>query len=437
MKISVFGLGYVGTVSAACLADMGHEIVGVDVARHKIDMINSGQPPVTEPKLAGLVERAVNTGKLHATMDAWDAVIQTDVSFICVGTPSLSNGGVDLEHLQEVCGKIGTALADKDEFHVVVVRSTILPGTIRHLVIPLLERRSGKRAGKDFGVCNNPEFMREGNAVDDFFNPPKIVIGTTDFRSRNIIQGLYSGLPGKHIRCNIETGEMVKYVDNAWHATKVAFANEIGRLCKSSGIDSHKVMEIFCSDTKLNISSSYLKPGFAFGGSCLPKDVRALTYQAQFTGIETPLIDALLASNDNHIRFGLEMILACKKKSIGFLGISFKAGTDDLRESPLVDLVRQLAAKGFNILIYDCNIHPARLSSSNREYIKGIIPHIDRMIVNDMDKLLRRSEIIVIGNNTAEFSTIAAELRPEQTVIDLVRIREIEDIHTNYHGIGW
>jgi len=437
MKISIFGLGYVGSVSAACFADRGHHVIGVDPNPTKVELMNGGHAPIVEPELAALAQTAVANRLMRATTNAAEAVADSDISFVCVGTPSRTNGSLNFSHLENVCDEIGTALAKKTGFHVVVIRSTILPGTMHSFVIPQLERKSGKKAGIDFGVCNNPEFLREGTAIFDFRNPPKTVIGETDTRSGDIVQSLYADLPGPMIRCSIEVGEMVKYADNAWHAVKVSFANEIGKFCKAAKIDSHKVMDIFCQDLKLNLSPYYMRPGFAFGGSCLPKDVRALTYQARAMDISTPLLGSLLPSNRDQIEFGFDMITRTEKRKIGILGFSFKAGTDDLRESPLVDVIERLIGKGFDLRLYDGNVNIARLTGANRDYIFKVIPHIERLMVERIDDVLAHAEVIVIGNNAPEFADIAPRLRPDQRVIDFVRIRKIEQDHKNYDGICW
>jgi GDP-mannose 6-dehydrogenase len=437
MKISIFGLGYVGSVSAACFADRGHSVIGVDPNATKVKLMNEGQAPIVEPELGLLTAAAVAKKMLLATDDAALAVRESDISFVCVGTPSRGNGSLDFSHLENVCGEIGLALARKKAFHVVVIRSTILPGTMNNFVIPHLEKKSGKKAGVDFGVCNNPEFLREGTAIYDFRNPPKTVIGETDVKSGEIVQKLYEGLPGPMIRCSIEVGEMVKYADNAWHAVKVAFANEIGKFSKAANIDSHKVMDIFCQDTKLNLSPYYMRPGFAFGGSCLPKDVRALTYQARTLDITTPLLNSLLPSNKDQVEFGIDMIMKTGKKSVGILGFSFKAGTDDLRESPLVDVIERLIGKGFDLRLYDSNVNIAKLTGANRDYIFKVIPHIERLMVDKIEDVLAHAEVIVIGNGAKEFSDVVPKLRPDQKVIDFVRIKKIEQEHKNYDGICW
>jgi GDP-mannose 6-dehydrogenase len=437
MRVSIFGLGYVGAVSAACLAERGHTVIGVDPNVDKVDLINSGRAPVVEAELAELTKRAVTEKRLRATTDAVSAVLESEITFVCVPTPSQTNGNLDFRYLERVCAEIGAALREKRDFHVVVVRSTILPGTIKGLVIPTLERASGRRLAEDFGVCNNPEFLRESTAVADFRNPPKTVIGASDSRSGDIVQSLYEGFPGAVIRCPIEVGEMVKYADNSWHATKVTFANEIGKICKSVGVDSHAVMDIFCKDSKLNLSSYYLKPGFAFGGSCLPKDLRAITYHARSHDVSTPLLSSLMFSNGEQIEQGIAMVLASRRKKVGVLGFSFKAGTDDLRESPLVEVIERLIGKGFDLRLYDRNVNIAKLTGANREYIMKSIPHIERLMVASVEQVLDHADVIVIGNRGEEFTGLADKLRPDQLVIDFVRIRQIEERHANYAGICW
>jgi GDP-mannose 6-dehydrogenase len=437
MRISIFGLGYVGAVSAACLAERGHTVTGVDPNADKVELINAGRAPVVEAELAELTRRAVAQKRLRATTDPVSAVLETDITFVCVPTPSQSNGNLDFRFIERVCGEIGAALREKQGFHVVVVRSTILPGTLKDLAIPALERASGRRAGEDFGVCHNPEFLRESTAVADFRSPSKTVIGASDSRSADLVASLYEGLPGPLLRCPIEVAEMVKYADNSWHATKVTFANEVGKICKSLGVDSHKVMDIFCQDAKLNLSAYYLKPGFAFGGSCLPKDLRAITYQARSHDVSTPLLNSLMFSNHEQIEQGIAMVLAARRKKVGLLGFSFKAGTDDLRESPLVEVIERLLGKGFDLRLYDRNVNIAKLTGANREYIMKSIPHIERLMVASVDEVLAHAEVIVIGNRGEEFTGLAERLRPDQLVIDFVRIPQIEERHGNYSGICW
>ena len=437
MKISIFGLGYVGAVSAGCLAKDGHEVIGVDPNPTKVDMINAGQTPIIEDEIGDIIQTAVKQGTLRATVSAEEAIAGTEMSLICVGTPSQHNGSLDLSYVRRVCEQIGSILKTKEEFHVVVVRSTMLPGSMRNLIIPVLEESSGKVAGKGFGVCNNPEFLREGSSVYDFYHPPKTVIGETDSRSGDMLASIYAEMDAPLIRTEVEVAEMVKYTDNNWHAVKVAFANEIGSICKAAGIDSHKVMNIFCQDTKLNISPYYMRPGFAFGGSCLPKDVRALTYKANRLDLDLPLLGNVLRSNRRQIERGLSMIMDKGRKKVGILGFSFKAGTDDLRESPLVEVIEQLIGKGYDLRLYDRNVNIASLMGANRDYIMNRIPHISKLMMTTMDGVLEHAETIVVGNNAPEFRDVLTRLRPGQVVVDLVRIAGQASEEGKYDGICW
>lgn len=437
MRISIFGLGYVGAVSAGCLAKEGHNVIGVDPYQPKVDLINNGQTPVIEKDIGDIMSNAVKDGLISATTSVADAVRETDMSMICVGTPSQINGSLDLKYVRHVCEQIGEVLRDKDEFHVVVARSTMLPGTMHTIVIPTLEVASGKKAGKDFGVCNNPEFLREGTAVYDFYNPPKTVIGETEARSGEMLASIYEKMDAPLIRTDVATAEMVKYTDNVWHALKVGFANEIGNICKEVGIDGHKVMEIFCQDTKLNLSSYYMKPGFAFGGSCLPKDVRALSYKAQSLDIDVPIIGSIMASNERQIEKGLKMIMDKGSKKVGILGFSFKAGTDDLRESPLVEIIERLIGKGYDVKLYDQNVKIASLVGANKDYILNQIPHISNLMVDSIDKVMDHSDTLVIGNGDPDFAKAVNNLRKGQVVIDLVRIIPERIQGDQYDGICW
>lgn len=437
MKISIFGMGYVGAVSAGCLAGEGHEIVGVDPVQAKVDLINMGQTPIIEKDIGELIREAVKDGRLRATTDAAEAVAATDISFVCVGTPSQLNGNLDLKYVRRVCEKIGFALQVKSGRHVVVIRSTILPGTMRSVVIPVLETVSGKKAGKGFGVCNNPEFLREGTAVYDFHNPPKTVIGEIDAASGDLLAELYQKMDAPMIRTDLETAEMVKYVDNCWHALKVGFANEVGNICKAVGTDGHRVMDIFCQDTKLNLSPYYLKPGFAFGGSCLPKDLRALAYKGRSLDLALPILNSIIPSNILQIERGLNMILAQPGRKVGVLGFSFKAGTDDLRESPMVEVIERLLGKGYDIRIYDKNVNLARLVGANRDYILNLIPHIAKMMVQSVEDVLAHADTIVIGNNDPEFEIAMEKISGNQIVIDLVRVGRKQSREGVYDGICW
>lgn len=436
MKISIFGLGYVGTVSAGCLATDGHSVIGVDPNKTKVNLINQGISPIVEKDIGEMIAASVKSGLLRATSDVQDAVLNSEISLVCVGTPSQLNGNLDLSHVRKVCEQIGAAIKEKSAFHVVVARSTMLPGSMRSVLIPALESYSGKKAGIDFGVCNNPEFLRESTAVFDYYNPPKTVIGESDTKAGELLMQLYAKMTAPLIRTDVETAEMVKYADNTWHAVKVAFANEIGNLCKAEGIDGHKVMEIFCQDTKLNLSPYYMKPGFAFGGSCLPKDVRALMYKGKSLDIDLPLINAILPSNQRQIEKGIKMIVDKGNRKIGILGFSFKAGTDDLRESPLVEVIEYLLGKGYELKLYDKNVSLAALTGANQDYILNHIPHISRLMASSMEEVLDFAETIVIGNGAAEFRTVPDGLKAGQVVVDLVRIvPNLSGEH--YDGICW
>jgi GDP-mannose 6-dehydrogenase len=412
-------------------------VIGVDSIRAKVDLINSGQSPIIEAEIGEIVATTAQSGLLHATVDENDAVNQTDLSFVCVGTPSQPNGSLDLRYIRRVSEMIGKALRNKSSRHTVVIRSTILPGTMRRIVIPALEESSGKKAGDDFGVCNNPEFLREGTAVNDFRNPPKTVIGQFDQASGDFLSTLYARLTAPLIRTNLETAEMVKYVDNSWHALKIGFANEIGNLCKSLSVDSHEVMNIFCQDRKLNISPAYLSPGFAFGGSCLPKDLRALTYTAKLRDIELPIIRAIVPSNDLQIAKGLQLITDRGNKKIGILGLSFKAGTDDMRESPMIEIIERLIGKGYDLRLFDKNVHLASLVGANRDFILNHIPHISKLIVPTIADVLSHAQTVVIGNKDRDFIDVPAQLREEQVLIDFARISNQRSGNGKYDGICW
>ena len=437
MKLSVWGLGYVGTVSAGCLAQEGHEVIGVDSEPTKVDLISEGKSPIIEKDIGAIIERQVAAGRLSATTDAAVGVGWADLFLICVGTPSRGNGDIELKYVRRVCEEIGTALRNHEGAPVVVIRSTMLPGTMRNVVIPTLEACSGRRAGEEFGVCINPEFLREGTAVDDFFNPPKTVIGELNRASGDLLASLYAQVAAPLIRTDIETAEMVKYADNAWHALKVGFANEIGHLCKELEVDSHRVMDIFCQDTKLNLSPYYLKPGFAFGGSCLPKDLRALLYKAKTLDVSLPILAAILPSNEQQIERAVRTVIEKGSKKVGILGFSFKAGTDDLRESPVVELTERLIGKGYDLRVYDANVKLAAIHGANRDYILNHIPHISRLMTRTIDEVLDHADTIVIGNAAPEFHDIPQRLKDDQTVVDFVRITDSRSVSGVYEGICW
>ena len=438
MKVSVFGLGYVGSVSAASFATDGHTVVGVDVNPDKVATLNEGRSPIIEHGLAELIHAAAAAGSLRATTSTAEAISATDVSLLCVGTPSRRNGSLDLSYLERVSQQIGHALRDKDAYHVVIVRSTVLPGTTHDVVIPALEKASGKSYGSGFGVTVNPEFLREGTAIHDFRNPPLTLVGHNFTSDAAPTEALYANVGAPMVTTSIRTAEMIKYASNTWHALKVCFANEIGNLCKRLDIDSHEVMDIFCRDEKLNLSSYYLKPGFAFGGSCLPKDVRALQYRAKEVDLAMPVIQSILPSNQLQIQHALEQVTDSGKKRIGLLGFSFKAGTDDLRESPIVILAEALLGKGHELRIYDKNVSVARLVGANKEYINTQIPHLSSLLCDSIDEVLCNSDVIVVGNGAPEFAEALKRTRPEQLIVDLVRLKiDRSEIPGQYQGICW
>ena len=436
-KISIFGLGYVGTVMAACLARAGHRVTGVDTNTTKVEIINQGRSPIIEKDLDSLIAEGVRKGNLRAISDPRAAILGSDISFICVGTPSNLNGSLDLRFIERVASEIADVLKEKSGRHVVAIRSTVLPGTAEGTVIPIMERVSGKKAGRDFGVIVNPEFLRESSAVDDFYNPPKTVIGSSDGGDADRIAALYAGIPGPLVKASLRVAEMIKYTDNAFHALKVVFGNEIGNICKALDVDSHEVMDIFCRDTKLNLSPYYLKPGFAFGGSCLPKEVRAILYKAKTLDVDVPVLKAVLESNELQVKLAVRRIVNLGKKKIAVLGFAFKAGTDDLRESPIVDLIETLLGKGYDIKIYDRQVSLAKIFGANREFIEKRIPHIADLMVNDLESAVGDAEVIVIGNKGEEFSEILPRLREDQHVLDLVRISESVRTNARYEGISW
>ena len=438
MKVSVFGLGYVGTVSAAALAAAGHHVVGVDVNRGKVAKVNAGKSPIVEPGLDELLERAVSDGRLRATNDTAAAVAASEVSLVCVGTPSRRNGSLDLSYVTRVCGELGAALRHKSDYHVVVVRSTVLPGTTHEVVIPALEAASGKKYGDGFGVSVNPEFLCEGTALKDFRKPPLTLVGHNHAADASGTIALYAAIDAPLVSTSIRVAEMIKYTNNAWHALKVCFANEIGSLSKRLGIDSHEVMDVFCRDEKLNLSPYYLKPGFAFGGSCLPKDLRALQYRAKEVDVDLPLIQSILPSNKLQIQRAIDEVLDTGRKHIGLLGFSFKAGTDDLRESPLVILAETLLGKGLTLKIYDRNVSLARLVGSNKEYIEQQIPHLSSLLCSTIDEVIAQSDLIVIGNASPEFVEPMSRCRADQIVVDLVRLPiDGRSFRADYRGICW
>ncbi|WP_457561260.1 nucleotide sugar dehydrogenase [Caminibacter sp.] len=427
MNISIIGLGYVGAVCSAAFANEGHNVIGVDVDKTKVDLINSGKSPIVEKDLDKLIKKGVEEGKLRATTDIKDAIENSDITFIAVGTPSKENGNIDLTYIKEASKQIGEVLKNKNSFHIVTMRSTVLPGTGENVVIPTIEKYSGKKVKKDFGYASNPEFLRESTAIWDFYHPPKTVIGASDNKTADTLEELYSFIDKNEaplFKTEIKVAEMVKYADNSWHATKVTFANEIGMICSKLEIDSHKVMDIFCSDTKLNISTYYLRPGFAFGGSCLPKDVKALTYKAKEIDENTPLLNSLMNSNEYQIkRVFIQFIKPLKTKKIGVLGISFKSGTDDLRESPILELTEILIGKGYFVSIFDKNVLKAKEEGAAKEFLETELHHINERLKNDLNEVIRHSDVILIGNNNLEFKDLYKKY-PDKIFIDVAAIGE-------------
>ena len=438
MKASLFGLGYVGCVTAACLAKCGHEVWGVDINADKVGMINAGKSPIIENGLEELILEGNRNGRFRATTDVNEALLNTDVSLICVGTPSNGNGSLDLKAVKAVTEQIGKALREKNSYHCVVFRSTMLPGTVREILIPILVESSQKTAHGDFDVCFNPEFLREGSAIHDFYHPPFTAVGCMTYRGGDTVARLYEGVEGSMETTSYEVAEMLKYACNSFHALKITFANEIGSLCKGMGIDSHSVMDLFTRDQKLNISKAYLKPGFAFGGSCLPKDLRALLYKSKELDLESPLLSAVVDSNDLHIQSLIERILATKQKKIGILGLSFKAGTDDLRDSPTVMLVESLLGKGCRIKIYDSEVSLARIFGANKAYIEHEISHISTLMCSQIEQVLGESDVIVVAKHQDD---IIEGLKPylgKKLVFDLVRIISSScEQPEKYDGICW
>jgi GDP-mannose 6-dehydrogenase len=438
VRVAVLGLGYVGCVSAAGFASRGHEVVGVDLNPTKVSLIQGGKTPVLEPGLAELVAETVADGRLRATVDGASAVVDADLSLICVGTPSSPNGSLSTEALERVVETIGSALPSARERHTVVVRSTTLPGTCDRLVVPLLERASGGTAGRDFGVSVNPEFLREGSSVADFNHPPKTLIGQLDAASGAAVESLYDGFPAPLFRVPLAVAEMAKYVDNAYHALKIDFANEIGAACQAFGLDSHEVMAVFSSDTKLNISTAYLTPGFAFGGSCLPKDLRALLYACRHHDVELPLLESIIPSNERHLQRAVDLLVRLGRRRVGIFGLAFKEGTDDLRESPMVELAERLLGKGFDLKIFDATVSLSNLVGTNREYIEGRIPHLAALLTDDAAEVVSHAEVCVIGAQTSEAIEAAAHANG-RAVVDLIRLPDAAARRgeATYFGVAW
>lgn len=442
-SISVVGLGYVGAVSTACLSSLGHQVIGVDIDLTKVACIAEGRSPIHEHSLGKLLREGVDGGLVSATADLEQAVVDTDLTFISVGTPTAADGGCDHSYIEAAARAIGAGLKRKNEFHVVVMRCSIPPGVTTNFVAPIIEEVSGLKAGVDFGVCFNPEFLREGVAVEDFYAPPKTVIGANDPRSAAILSRIYEAVDENPIITSVETAEMVKYVDNVWHATKVCFANEVGRLCKPLGVDSHDVMDVFVQDIKLNLSPYYLKPGFAFGGSCLPKEVRAVAHIAKTQGVSLPMIESLSVSNSTHIERALEMALDTGAKTVGVLGLAFKPGTDDLRESPILEVIAALNAKGVNVLIHDPAITPQTPLEGQLAYVRhgsaglqSLASDLPQMMRADCDDVVLNSDALIVTHANDLYRDAIAKAG-DKPVIDVVRINAETIPNSTINGIGW
>jgi GDP-mannose 6-dehydrogenase len=438
MRISIFGLGYVGAVSLACLARDGHEIVGVDVDASKLDLIRRGQTPIIEEGMQELVQKVVADGRVTVTGEAASAVHGTDLSFLCVGTPSRSNGSQDLGAMERLAAQLGDALKTKEGYHAFVIRSTVLPGTLENVIGPIIEKHSGKARGVDFDLCFQPEFMREGSSIRDYDQPPLTVVGSDHERPVAMLREVFGHLRCEFVVCSVKTAEMLKYCCNIFHATKITFANEIGRVCQALGVDSHEVMDLVCRDFQLNISTAYLKPGFAYGGSCLPKDLRAMCHAAGRQDVSIPMLSSIAGSNEVHIRHAIDIILGTGRKSVGMIGLSFKGGTDDLRESPMVAMAERIIGKGLRLKIFDPEVHVSRLVGANRRYIDEIIPHIGSLMSDRLDELIDGSEFLVVGLRSERvIRELEARTRQDQFLLDLVKLPGRDNLRGTYCGVCW
>jgi GDP-mannose 6-dehydrogenase len=438
MKISIFGMGYVGAVSGACLAKLGHQVIGVDTNPKKVELINTGQSPIVEEGISEFVRETVANGSLRATTDAELAVRDSDISFVSVGTPSASNGSLSLAAVEAVSSEIGLALKRKPAMHVVVYRSTLLPGTTEQKLIPLLTQHSGKRPDHDVHVCFNPEFLREGSSIKDFHRPPYTLVGSGSERGFETLAQIYSGIEAPLIRTSVKVAESVKYLSNMYHALKISFANEVGAVLKQAGVDAREAMDLFCQDTVLNVSRAYLRPGYAFGGSCLPKDLRAFVYMARRLDIDIPVLTHIMESNERHIRRAYDMVLSHGKRRIALFGLAFKAGTDDLRESPMVALAERLIGRGYELKVYDPNVNAAALIGANREYIEREIPHFERLLQPDVASTLADAEVVIVAHADRDTAREIAAHMPSAKVVDLQGLGEIAAAAgDNYQGICW
>ena len=437
MKISIFGLGYVGAVSAGCLTRDGHTVVGCDIDPAKLDLINQGKTPIIEEGMVDLMKGAAESGRLSATDDAKTAIDTTDVSFVCVGTPTAKGGGQNLTALKRLSEQLGPAIATKDDYHCVVIRSTVIPGTVDSVVKPIIEEHSGKKAGADFGLCFQPEFLREGSSIKDYDNPPFTVVGVSDDRPAALLREVFGNLPCEFVTTNVEAAEMLKFCCNVFHALKITFANEVGRIAQAMEVDGREVMRLLCMDEQLNISKAYLRPGFAFGGSCLPKDTRALTHFARNNDIEVPMLAGIMQSNQVHIEHAVQTVLESKKRNVGMIGLSFKSGTDDLRESPLVTLAERFLGKGLNLEIFDPEVSMARLLGANRRYIEETIPHIGQLLKPNVEEVIRRADVLIVGlSDKTLLDAVYEHNREDHVVLDLVSL-DAARIKGTVHGACW
>ncbi|MCQ1549913.1 MAG: nucleotide sugar dehydrogenase [Candidatus Accumulibacter phosphatis] len=438
MKISIFGLGYVGAVSLACLTRDGHEVIGVDIDATKLELIMAGKTPVVEEGMVDLMALAVASGRVTVTTDAQQAVLDSEVSLVCVGTPSAPNGSQDQGAILRLAAEMGCAIAGKREPHIVVFRSTLVPGTVEDVLRPIIEEKSGKKDGEDFFLCFQPEFLREGSSIRDYDKPPFTIVGANHAYPVKRLRALFGNLPCRFIETSVRSAEMMKYCCNNFHALKITFANETARLCEALGVDAFEVMDLVCQDTQLNISTAYLKPGYAFGGSCLPKDLRATTYLAKIHDVDIPMLGGIMQSNRDHLELALRKLLALGKRKIGFVGLSFKTGTDDLRESPLVTLAEQLIGKGMQLAIYDPEVHLASLLGANRSFIQTHLPHIGQMMRPELEEVIRESEVLVIGlSGQAVADTLARSCSSGQVLLDLVRLPNRPAIAARVLGLCW
>jgi GDP-mannose 6-dehydrogenase len=437
-RISIFGLGYVGAVSLACLARDGHEMTGVDIDSTKLELLRNGQAPIVETGIQELMQAVVRGGSVRVSDNVREAVLSTDVSFVCVGTPARSNGSQDLTAITRITEQIGAVLSEKATRHIIVIRSTVRPGTVEEVIRPTIEGASGLSAGRDFSLCFQPEFLREGTSIHDYDNPPLTIVGSDDEYAVAVLRGIFGHLPCEFIHTSVRTAEMLKYACNAFHALKVTFANEVGRLSQAVGVDPHEVMQLLCMDRQLNISSAYLRPGFAFGGSCLPKDLKALLYLAKSSDIELPMLAHILPSNAAHIEHAIEQVLASGRRSIGMIGLSFKSGTDDLRESPLVIMAERFIGKGLQLCVYDPKVNIARLIGANRRYIEESIPHIASLMTDDIVSLVRNAEVLVVAMKTSEvLAALTAHSREDQLLLDIAGLPDRDAYGATYQGVCW